>query len=197
MKEEKIDERIERVIKSVATKKKDMAMWDTENEEMKLQNRRKRNFGLSVAASVTVLAVVGSTYLIFYWKESGPSSDLSLSNASYEYSAKQPSFDYSSESSDIKAIESLIDSERYEEALEAIEAILADTIIDSKLPIERKKQIRILQEDRAYELEWIKIQTLIKLNRKAEALDLLNLYVEKAGSNQYLAKQLQKDLNNK
>lgn len=196
MKEENVDERIERVIRSVAAKKKDMAMWNTENAKIKLRNKQIRIFGLSAVASVAIIAVVGIWYLTFYWKESGPKQDLSPSYVSYEYSAKQPSYDYSSEDSDIIAVESLIDSKRYEEALEAIEAILADTIIDSKLPMERKNQIRMLQEDKAYELEWIKIQTLIKLNRKTEALDLLTNYVEMSGPNQIKAKELMDELNN-
>ena len=187
-----IDKRIERVVRSVATKKELMAIWNTEKEKRNSQNRQIRKFAVKAAASIVIIVGVGMGVMIFYWKEPGPASQLT-----YEYSAKQLSSDYSSESFDIETVESLLESERYEDALEEIEAIMADTIIDPMLPLENKKRIRILLEDRAYELEWIKIRTLIMLDRKNDAVDLLNLYVEKAGPNQYLAKQLQKDLNNK
>ena len=196
MNEENIDERIERVIKSVAAKKENLTIWNSENAKRELRYRRMRNFQVSAAASVAVLVGVGTWYMLFYWKEAGPSSDLSPSQISYEYSPKQDSSDYIGESSEIEAVESLIKSERYEDALEAIEAILVDTLIDPTLPLERKKQIMVFHKNRAYALDWIKIQTLIKLNRKTEALDLLNHYVEISGPNQNKAKELIKELNN-
>ena len=195
MNEENIDERIERVIKSVASKKEDMIIWNTEKAKRELRNRRMRNFRVTAAASVAVLVGIGTCYMIFFWKEAGPSSDLSPSQISYEYSPKQDSSNYIDESSEIEAVESMIKSERYEDALEAIEAILADTLIDPTLSLERKKQIRGFHEEKAYALEWIKIQTLIKLNRKTEALDLLNHYVRIYGPNQFLAKELMDELN--
>ena len=194
--EENIDERIERVLRSVAAKKEDMTIWSTEKTKRELRYRRIRNFGVSAAASVAVLVGVGSWYMIFYWKEAGQTSDLSPSPMSYEYSPKQYSSNYKGDSSDIESVESLIESERYEDALDAIEAILVDTLIDPTLSLERKREIMVFQEDKAYALEWIKIQALIKLNRKADALDLLNHYVEISGSNQNKAKELIDELNN-
>ena len=196
MNEENIDERIERVIKSVASKKEDMTIWNTEKAKRELRYRRMRNFRVTAVASVAVLVGVGTCYMIFYWKEPGSSSNLSPSPISYEYSPKQDAANYIDGSSEIEAVETLIKSERYEDALEAIEAMLADTLIDPTLPLERKRQIRVFLEDKAYELDWIKIQTLIKLNRKTEALDLLRHYVEISGSNQNKAKELIDELNN-
>lgn len=196
MNEENIDERIERVIKSVAAKKEDMAIWNSENAKRELRYRRMRNFQVSAAASVAVLVGVGTWYMLFYWKEAGQTSDLSPSQISYEYSPKQDSSDYIGESSEIEAVESLIKSERYKDALEAIEAMLVDTLIDPTLPLERKRQIRVFLEDKAYTLEWIRIQTLIKLNRNIDALDLLRHYVEIPGPNQIKAKELINELNN-
>lgn len=195
MKEENIDERIERVIRSVSTKKKDMAMWSTENAKMKLRKRRIINFGISAAASVAVFAIVGICYLTFYWKESGPTSDLSPSPLSYEYGSIQPSPEYSNDTTDIEAVKSLINTGKYEDAFDAIEAIEGDTIINYTIPEDRKQQIRMLHYLRKYELEWLKIETLIKLNKKTEAIDLLNQYVKKEGAHKINAQQLLENLN--
>lgn len=188
--DENIDERIERVTRSVASKKKDIESWQREAEKKKKNSKRSLLIGVSAAASVAILAGVGIHYITI--TEDSPQNDEPIT---YEYGAKQSSMIFRGGSDDSESIiEKMIELEEYDEALKGIEAFMGDTVIDSSLPQERQEYIRTLQELRAYKLEWLKIQTLLKLKRNDEAVELLQIYSLKDGENQKEAQELLKEL---
>lgn len=187
-KEENIDDRIKRVTKSVAAKKKALEIWEQEAEQHPKNSKRTILLGISIAASVTIISIIGINYFSIdtHTPEDG-------SFASYEYSAMQPSSHNYGQDYDIKEVKVLMDSEKYGDALEAIDAIMADTLIDPALSLEKKEEIRILHKSRTYELEWLKIMALIRLKKNVEAEDLLKEYSKIEGQHQ---KEAQEILNN-
>lgn len=190
IKDENINERIERVTKSVAAKKRDMAIWEHEATKKKNNTKRHLLIGVSAAASVAILAGVGIHFISF--SHSNPQYDESKP---YEYGTNQSSTILRGGSDDYESvILNLIELDEYDDALKGIESFMSDTVIDSTLPKERQEYIRSLQEYRAYKLEWLKIQILLKLNRKDEAEKLLQIYSLKEGKNQNEAQELLKEL---
>lgn len=185
MKEEDIDNRIERVIKSVASKKADMAQWEQQSEEAerkrKVAFRRWRTYGLSAAASVAVVCCIGISLFVTRdrTEDMGVASSVSI---------------YRGGSSDIAEIQAMIDSAKYETALQAIDATLADTIIDQSFTQERQDYLRSLNANREYELLWLKINVLIKSDNKHEAITLLKEYVKADGEYRNEAIRLLNDL---
>ncbi len=187
-KEENIDDRIERVTKSVAAKKKALEIWEQEAEKQPNNTKRTILLGISVAASVTIISIIGINYFSI---DTHTPEDSSF--VSYEYSALQPSSQNNGQDYDIEAVKVLMDSEKYGDAIEAIDAIMADTLIDPALSLEKMKEIRMLHKSRTYELEWLKIQSLIRLNKNVEAEKLLKEYSKIEGQHQ---KEAQEILNN-
>ena len=88
----------------------------------------------------------------------------------------------------------MIDSAKYEAALQAIDATLADTVIDPSFSSERQDYLRSINANREYELTWLKVNVLIKSGKKTEAIPLLKEYVKKDGEHIKEAQTLLNDL---
>ncbi len=171
MKDE-MDERIGRVICSLASKKKEMAMW---NEEMHRQEVRKkvlvrrwRVYGLSAAASLAIVFGVG--FSLFRSEND---------SESFEFDFSQPV--YRAGSSDFGDIVSMIESGKYGDALHAINEAMADTVIDPSFTSEHREYLRSLNAVRSYELTWLKIATLVKSGKEDDAIKLLEIYKNEDG----------------
>lgn len=185
MKEEDIDNRIERMIKSVASKKADMAKWEDQRVEAekkrKVLFRKRTMYAVSAAASVVIICGVGISIYMNRTVESN-----------FGITSSAPI--YRGSSSDISSIAALIESAEYTQALADIDATMADTILDSSMLVERRKYLRSVQQNQNYELTWMKINVLLKLDKKQEAINLLNDYVDQDGEHQAEATKLLKEL---
>lgn len=172
MKEEDIDKRIERVVESVGSKKAAMRQWESNRISSEMQRRiapqRWRTYGISAAASVVVICGVGLGIFL----NRGGRNDYGVTSSAPVYRGG---------SCDISEIQAMIDSRHYEEALRAIETTMADTIIDSSFTSERQGYLRSLNANREYELTWLKIQVLVKLNKKQDVYNLLKEYALREG----------------
>ncbi len=181
MKEEDIDKRIGRVVESVASKKAAMRQWESDriSSEMqrKVATKRWLIYGISAAASVVMICGVG---LGIFLNRDGDN----------DYGVTSTAPVYRGGSCDISEIQSMIDSEKYVEALQAIEATIADTVIDPSFSSERKEYLRNVNNNREYELKWLKIDILVKTEKHKEAITLLKEYVNTDGIHQEEAKQL-------
>lgn len=181
MKEEDIDKRIERVVESVGSKKAAMRRWESDRvaseAQRKVAIKRWRTYGISAAASVVVIFAVG---IGVYMQRI---DDQNLGGSA-------PSTVYRGGAADIDEIAAMIDSAKYQEAIQAIEASMADTVIDSTYPPERQEYLRSVNKNQEYELTWLKIQVLVKLDKKQDARALLESYIRTDGSHQIEAKGL-------
>lgn len=182
MKEDNIDNRIERAINSVASKKAAMAQWEKEYLEMytrkKAAAKRMRIYGFSAAASVILLISIG--FGVYYHKTDSAMSD-------------NPNFSgivYRGGSADMEVIANLINEKNYVEALAKINVLMADTVTDPDMLPERRNYLREVQSVRQYELEWFKINVLVNLDKYDEAINLLTEYVKKEGQYQADARLL-------
>lgn len=189
-----IDNRIERVIKSVGAKKAAMGRWESERiaeeERRRILVKRWRTYGISAAASVAVICVAGlGIYMSQYMNQSVDSCPPSMSPM---YPSASPM--YRGGSRDISEIQEMIATGQYDEALHAIEVTLADTIIDPTYPEERQEHLRSLNANQAYELTWLKIKALVKSDNTAKAIALLKEYVDQEGAHQEAAKDLLRKL---
>ena len=181
MKEEDIDNRIERVVESVASKKVAMRQWESDRISSEMQRKvaakRWRIYGISAAASVVVICGVGLGIFL----NRGGDNDYGVTSTVPVYRGG---------SCDISEIQSMIDSDKHEEALQAIEAAMADTVIDPSFTSERKEYLRNVNNNREYELTWLKIDILVRTEKHEEAITLLKEYVNTAGIHQEEAKKL-------
>lgn len=181
MKEENIDKRIERVVESVGSKKAAMRQWESNrvsNEaKRKVAAKRWRTYGISAAASVVVIFCVGLGIFL----NRGGDNDYGVTSSAPIYRGG---------SCDISEIRAMIDAENYAEAWQAIDVTMADTVIDPSFTSERQEYLRSLNENRNYELEWLKIDILIKTKKTDEAISLLKEYVKSDGVHQAEAKEL-------
>ena len=193
--EEIIDERIERVIGSVAAKKKDMALWDTSREKESIGKALlKKRWIISSAAAAVLVTIVAVGYLRFVTYSN---DNLSPIHSDRYESGLNTSFGgslYRGSSVDISEIEKMIKDSRYEDALQAINGALADTVIEKGISQERYDYQRKLIDYRNYELKWLKISTLLKLGSKDEAESLLLNYVNEGGDHKVDAQKLLKEL---
>lgn len=181
MKEEDIDKRIERVVESVGSKKAAMRQWESErvSEELrrKISKKKWRTYGISAAASIVVICGIG----LGFFMNRGGGNDYGVSSSAPVYRGG---------SCEISEIQSMIDSKHYDDALKAIEATMADTIIDPSFTSERQDYLRSLNANREYELTWLKIDILVKNKRVGEATTLLKMYSTQVGAHQEEAKSL-------
>lgn len=181
MKEDNIDNRIERAVESVSSKKAAMRQWESDRiaSEMRRKDaaKRWRTYGISAAASVVVICGVG---LGIFLNRGG--------SVGYGVTSSAPV--YRGGSCEIPEIQAMIDSTQYEKALQAIDMTLADTVIDPTYPEERQEYLRSVNKNQEYELTWLKIQMLVKLDKKHEAKKLLDTYIKTDGSHQIEAKGL-------
>lgn len=203
MKEEDIDSRIERVVRSVAAKRAAMRGWEAHGLGTKIDrravcaapavaaapapaaakpSRKWRLWVVSAAASVIVILGVGISLYI------GRSGD-----ADVMPSAAPPAV-YRGGSADIQNIQAMIDCGRYDEALQAIEATRADTAINPSFTPERQEYLRSLNANRDYELEWLRIGVLVKSGRKEAAVAVLREYVKTDGEHRHEAETLLNEL---
>lgn len=193
---EDIDKRIERAIDSVASKKADMARWETQRVEA--ENHRKnilkrwRTYGISAAASIAVVCFVG---IRLFTDRQSHSADEAIPTASFERSAMD--YDDSSESTvfrggaaDINEISAMIDSGKYQEALHTINVAKGDTAIDPSLSADRREYLRSVNAERLYELKWMEINVYLEMGKKDYAIRLLQSYVNEDGDHQQEAKQI-------
>lgn len=185
MKEDNIDNRIERVVESVGSKKAAMRRWKAERVSVELKRKvaakRWRTYGILAAASIVLICGVG---LGFFMNRGG--------NNDYGVSSTTPI--YRGGSCDIEEIQAMIDSAKYDEALQAIDVTLADTIIDPSFTSERQDYMRSLNANREYELTWLKINVLTQRGEKVETIQLLREYVKRDGLHQEEAGKLLNDL---
>lgn len=185
MKEEDIDKRIERVIESVGSKKAAMRQWDSERASYEISRKvaatRWRTYGISVAASVVVICSVG---LGIFLNRGGDE----------KFGATCPAPVFRGGSYGVTEIQAMIDSAQYDKAIRAIDATLADTIIDPSFAPERQEYLRSLNANQEYELKWLKINALVKSNKTADAISILNEYITKDGVHQNEAKELLRKL---
>lgn len=185
MKEDNIDKRIERTIESVGSKKAAMCQWESDRvsseQKRKVAAKRWRTYGISAAASVAVICGIGISFYFTRYEAGNP--DMTTSAPIYR-----------SGSSDIAEIHTMIDSGKYEMALRAIDATLADTIIDPSFTQERQEYLRDLNANQDYELTWLKINILVETGKKTEAIKLLKDYIKRDGEHKQEAETLLKDL---
>ena len=185
MKEDNIDKRIERVAESVGSKTAAMRQWEADrvSDELKrkIAAKRWRTYGVSAAASIVLICGIGFGFFI----NRGEDTDYGVTSTAPVYRGG---------SCDIVEIQAMIDSARYEEALQAIDVTLADTVIDPSFTSERQDYLRSVNANREYELTWLKVNVLIKSGQKTEAISLLKEYVKKDGEHLKEAQTLLKDL---
>lgn len=181
MKVDNIDNRIERVIESVASKKAAMRQWESDRISLEMQRKvimkKWRTYGISAAASVVVICGVS---LGIFLNRGG--------NNEYGVTSTAPV--YRGGSCDISDIQEMIESDNYAEALQAIDVTMADTVINPSFTSERQEYLRSLNENRNYELEWLKINIFIKTKKADEAISSLKEYVKSDGVHQAEAKEL-------
>ena len=174
MKEDDIDKRIERVAESVGSKKAAMRQWEADrvSDELKrkVATKRWRTYGFSAAASIVLICGIGFGFFI----NRGGDNDYGVTSSAPVYRGG---------SCDIVEIQAMIDSAKYEAALQAIDATLADT-----------DYLRSINANREYELTWLKVNVLIKSGKKTEAIPLLKEYVKKDGEHIKEAQTLLNDL---
>lgn len=203
MKEEDIDSRIERVVRSVAAKRAAMRGWEAHGLGHKIDrrvvcaapavaaapapaaakpSRKWRLWVVSAAASVIVILGVG---ISLYIGRSGVDDVMP--------SAAPPAV-YRGGSADIQDIQAMIDCGRYDEALQAIEDTRADTAINPSFTPERQEYLRSLNANRDYELEWLRIGVLVKCGRKEAAVAGLREYVKTDGEHRHEAETLLNEL---
>lgn len=203
MKEEDIDRRIERVVRSVAEKRAVMRRWEAQGLKPKIDrraacaapavaaapapaaakpSRKWRLWVVSAAASVIVILGVGISLYI----GRGGDADVMPSAA--------PPAVYRGGSADIQNIQAMIDNGRYDEALQAIEVTRADTAINPSYTPERQEYLRSLNANRDYELEWLRIGVLVKSGRKEAAVAGLREYVKTDGEHRHEAETLLNEL---
>lgn len=203
MKEEDIDSRIERVVRSVAAKRAAMRRWEAQGLKPKIDrcaacaapavvaapapaaakpSRKWRLWVVSAAASVIVILGVGISLYI----GRGGDADVMPSAA--------PPAVYRGGSADIQNIQAMIDNGRYDEALQAIEVTRADTAINPSYTPERQEYLRSLNANRDYELEWLRIGVLVKSGRKEAAVAGLREYVKTDGEHRHEAETLLNEL---
>lgn len=185
MKEGNLDKLIERVAESVGSKKAAMRQWEADrvSDELKrkIAAKRWRTYGISAAASIVLICGIGLGFFI----NRGVENDYRVTSTAPVYRGGR---------CDIVEIQAMIYSSKYDEALQAIEVTLADTIIDSSFTPERKDYLRSLNTNREYELNWLKINALIHSGKKTEAIPLLREYVKKNGVHQNEALNFLNDL---
>ena len=185
MKEDNIDKRIERVTESVGSKKAAMRQREAErvtNElKRKVAAKRWRTYGISAAASVVLICGIGLGFFINrgVYHDYGVTSTIPM---------------YRGGSCDITEIQTMIDSAKYDVALQAIDVTIADTVIDPSFTPERQDYLRSVNANREYELIWLKINVLVKIGKKAEAISLMEEYVETDGEHLKEAQTLLTDL---
>lgn len=169
MKEEEIDNRIERVVKSVAAKKAEMTRWKVEHNIYRRGTRRRWGFySISTAACVVVAIGVGIHFMTTFRH-----GDMSTGVSSEVI--------YRGGSSELEEIVSLINANKNAEAITRIDLLMGDTILSHDMTDQRRKYIREVQAVQRYELEWIKINALVNLGQKDEAIELLKSYIKKDG----------------
>lgn len=185
MKEDNIDNRIERIAESVGSKKAAMRLWETDrvSDELKrkVAAKRWRTYGFSAAASIVLICGIGFGFFI----NRGGDSDYGVTSSAPVYRGG---------SCDIVEIQAMIDSAKYEKALQAIDVTLVDTVIDPSFTPERQDYLRSVNANREYELIWLKINVLVKSGKKAEAISLMEEYVETDGEHLKEAQTLLNDL---
>lgn len=190
MKEDNLDKRIERVTESVGSKLAAMRQWESDRiaamARRKKTIKRWRIYGISAAASVIVICGVGIGILF----NGGGSNFQGVS--SLENTSMAPV--YRGGCCDVSEIQAMIDSARYEPALWAIDATLADTVIAPSFTPERQEYLRSLNANREYELVWLKINVFVKTGKNGEAIRLLREYVETEGEHQTEARKLLNNL---
>lgn len=184
MKEDNIDKRIQRVTESVGSKKAAMRQWEAErvaNElNRKVAAKRWRTYGISAAASVVLICGIGLGFFI--------------NRGDNDYGVTSIVPVYRGGSCDITEIQAMIDSAKYDMALQTIDITLADTVIDPSFTPERQDYLRSVNANREYELIWLKINVLVKSGKKSEAISLLEEYVETDGEHLNEAHTLLNDL---
>lgn len=185
MKEDNIDKRIEIVADSVGSKKAAMRQWEADRISDELKRRfaakRWRTYGISAAASIVLICGIGLGLFI----NRGGDNDYGVTSTAPVYRGG---------SCDIVEIQSMVDSAKYEAALQAIDVTLADTVIDPSFTSERQDYLRSVNANREYELIWLKINVLIKSGKKADAIPLLEEYVKDEGEHLKEAQNLLNDL---
>lgn len=203
MKEEDIDKRIERVINSVGPKKAAMSQWEKaramSERRHEIAVKRWRIYGISAVASVAVVCVIGLSLFMNDSVEKDHRISFSASKCEEESiyhgeSVNRNGSVYRGVSSDFDEIKAMVDERKYHDALQAIDATLADTIIDPTYPEERKEYLRSVYKNQEYELTWLKINVLIMNDHKSEAIILLKEYVSQEGVHQEEAKTLLRKL---
>lgn len=181
MKEDDIDKRIERVTESVGSKAAAMRQWETDRVSYELKRKvaakRWRTYGFSAAASIVLICGIGLGFFI----NRGGDTDYGVTSTAPVYRGG---------SCDIVEIQAMIDSAKYEEALQAIDITLADTVIDPSFTSERQDYLRSVNASREYGLTWLKINVLIKSGKKTEVIPLLKEYVKVEGEHQKEAQTL-------
>lgn len=214
MREEDIDRRIERVVRSVAAKRAVMRRWEVQGLKPKFDrhaacaaqtvaaaparatiaapgaakpSRKWRLWVVSAAASVIVILGVG---ISLYVGRSGHGGDGDV----YNVKSSAPPAVYRGGSADIKDIQTMIDNGRYNEALQTIETTRADTAINPEFTPERQEYLRSLNANRDYELEWLRIGVLVKCGSKEAAVAGLREYVKTDGHHRHEAETLLNEL---
>ena len=91
---------------------------------------------------------------------------------------------------DTYQIQALFESGQYDKAITAIDAELADTIIDPMLPAEEQQYMRQLIADKSYQLRWWLIQSLVANGSTDRAITELHDFVNLDGEYQVQARSL-------
>lgn len=150
---------------------------------------RRRRWIIPVVASAIVVLGLG----ISWYFRSGSTGEENAYSVPVSSSSGVPDV-YRGGASGVAEIQAMMDSADYAGALRAIDLTLADTAVgDVRSADEREYKLGLIA-DRQYELTWMKINVLIRLDRTPEAVRMLNDYVYVEGEHQAEARKLYEDI---
>lgn len=172
-------ERVSRSVKSVAAKKAQMAQWKRDEAVRRMSTNRGPWRVIIVSAAGLALVVVCGLWMLF---RVGSASDDRLGSM-------MPSDEFRG-GTGLERIEHLMDLGDYDEALSEIEKAMADTVVDTHLPVEQIEYQRMVLADKVYELQWMRIVALERCGELDRVIGELKEYVNLEGIHQEQAKEL-------
>lgn len=174
-----------------------MARWDKEEElRLKLQGRKMLIRRWTIGCSAAACLAVGffAVRPLFLTTTSVPDNDFVMPDFSQETY-------YRGGNSDIERLDSVISSRDYAKALAFTDSLINQTQLEiaqfeQRDSLTEKDSYRKLQyENNLYDLEWRRVNLLLALNNKSEAMSILKEFVYKDGVYKTEADSIFKTLN--
>lgn len=177
--------RIERRITDLARKHELMAQWDR-RIAASARRRSRLAYIYGAAAAVAVVLLAAGAFLL------APRTD-APAPVMDETASTWDEIQWRS-GSDADEVLELVSAGDCEGALRLIDSLQADTAVDPSLPAQQREYIRIVNAERAYELEWIRINILVNTGRTDQARALLEEYSRREGDRRESAAQMLQEL---